>query len=107
MTHQSAAQPVEDSVQKAVKRWVHTPVSKMHELIGDGEDLYLKLVALAMGQPYHVVQAFYVLEDSYVLKLRGLVHKYIQAVLHCAPAGIVQTLDDAVLAHEAVKSSDA
>ncbi len=107
MAHRKVVQVGERRIKAAVELWVRTPISKMHELIPEGADVYLVLVSEALSLPYDVIKARFDANDEEVLEVRGLVHDRIQRVLHEVPASIIQTLDDAVLADEAVKSSNA
>lgn len=89
----------ETALRAAIRAWMYTPIIQLHTLVGERQDLYLKLVAHAAQVPYEKVADLWHARDSSVVDARRKVKRLIFAKLLVDPPSILP-IHDAVIVHE-------
>lgn len=87
------------TLRSAIRVWMYTPVPALHMIRGPGQDLYLMLVAHAVGLPYGEVMARYGKNDPGIQAARRKTKRIIFQKLMNDPASILQVHDEVVV-HE-------
>ncbi len=96
------------ALRAAVRAWMYTPISRLHTIAGERQDLYLKLVAQAVQLPYEEVVNRWSDHDQGILHARRKVKRIIFRKLMSDPASLLRIQDQVIVVEDpAVESADA
>src|SRR6478609_6457948 len=85
----SEEDPPDTAIVAAIQEWQNTPVDHMPAFLGEGQDLYLRLSAIALNWTYEQVHESFKAQHRLVIKTRGRVKNLVFMLITTAPTGLL------------------
>lgn len=94
------------ALRQAIRVWLFTPIIQLHTVAGEKQDLYLKLIAMAINQPYEATVQRHLDGDQGLQAARRKCKRIIFRRLVLDPTCVLQIHDESIVRELATVESD-